>query len=405
MGVGKPRIVAQLVPIALLAGSGIVLADAGDVFNLSLSQTLTYDSNLFRLSPQADVRAVTGSAERSDTISRTSLRLTADKPVGRQALHAALGVAHLRYARFGQLDNDLNDCGMNWDWVLGHIWSGLVSIGRVQSAPGYSDLRAPVLDRITTDTATARAVLKFHPDWRMSFGMASTRATHSAAVNAINDSRVDSADAALRYVPGTGKEFGVRLRQAEGAYPNRQLVNGVAVDNGYVEDGLDADAVWQAGGASSLRATLGRTQRRHKDVGGRNFSGTTGRVSWDWLPTGKTTLGIVARREVGAQDDLVSTYTVTDGLVLSAGWRPTAKLTFSASVEARRRDQQGDPIAAILGQPARQDDDLILKVGAGYTPLRDLRFNLALQNDRRDSNTAGYSYRASQVSLSAVFAF
>jgi hypothetical protein len=111
------------------------------------------------------------------------------------------------------------------------------------------------------------------------------------------------------------------------------------------------------------------------------------------------------RREVGAQDDLVATYTVTDAITVSAGWRPTAKLSFSATGELKQRDQQGDPASTVSGVPSRRDDDRILSLGVDYAAMRDLRLNLSLREERRESNPSTNSYRTRQLALAATFVF
>lgn len=401
LGTGKGALLA----IACCACGSVAQADAGDVFNISVSQTLTYDDNLFRLPAGVNPSTGGGSTSRADTISHTGLRLAADKPVGRQVLHAAIGMTNVRYDRHRQLDGELTNYNASWDWTLGHLWTGAFSWSSAQTIPGFSDYRAPVRDIVTTDAATARAVLRFHPDWRLTFGAGSSQASHSASVNALGDSRVNSAETGLRYVPGTGKEFGLRLRRAEGSYPNRQQVGASLVDNGYREDGIDFDTAWQVSGASQLQGTIGQTRRSHNDVPGRDFSGTTGRLNWNWQPTGQTNLGFGARREVGAQDDLVATYTVTDAITVSAGWQPTARFSFSATGELRQRDQQGDPVSVVSGAPSRRDDDRILSLGVGYAAMRDLRLSLSLSEERRESNLATSAYRTRQLALAATFAF
>ncbi|MEW6514334.1 MAG: XrtB/PEP-CTERM-associated polysaccharide biosynthesis outer membrane protein EpsL [Pseudomonadota bacterium] len=394
-----------LLAIACCACTSAAHGDAGDVFNVSVSQTLTHDDNLFRLPAGVSPSTGGGSTSRSDTISQTGVRLTADKPVGRQVLHAAIGMTNVRYDRHRQLDGELTNYSASWDWTLGHLWTGALSWSRAQTIPGFSDYRAPVRDIVTTDAAAARAVLRLHPDWRLTFGAGSSQAAHSASVNAVGDSRVDSAETGVRYVPGTGKEFGLRLRHAEGSYPNRQQVGASLIDNGYREDGLDFDVIWQFSGASNFQGAIGQTRRSHNDVPGRDFSGTTGRLNWNWLPTGQTSFGFGARREIGAQDDLVATYTVTDAITVSAGWQPTAKLSFSATGELKQRDQQGDPASFVGGAPNRRDDDRIVSLGVGYAAMRDLRLSLSLREERRESNLTTSSYRTRQLALAATFAF
>ncbi len=400
-GLGKSILLA----IAGLVCGSAAQADAGDVFNVAVSQTLTWDDNLFRLPDGQSPQTGGGATSRRDVVSHTGVRLTADKPIGRQVLRASVGITNVRYDRHRQLDGDLSNHAASWDWALGRQWSGVLSYSSAQTTPGFSDYRAPVRDIVTTDAAAARALLRFHPDWRLVLGATSTRATHSAATNAIGDSRVDSAETGLRYVPGTGKEFGLRARSAEGSYPNRQQVGANFIDNGYREDGLDFDVVWRATGASQLQGAIGQTRRSHNDVPGRDFSGTTGRLNWSWQPTGRTNLGFGARREVGAQDDLIATYTVTDAITIGAGWQPTAKLSFSATGELRRRDRQGDPASVVGGAPSRRDDDRILSLGAGYAAMRDLRLNLSLREERRESTLATAAYCTRQLMLAAAFVF
>ncbi len=400
-GLGKSILLA----IAGLVCGSAAQADAGDVFNVAVSQTLTWDDNLFRLPDGQSPQTGGGATSRRDVVSHTGVRLTADKPIGRQVLRASVGMTTVRYDRNRQLDGELSNHAASWDWALGHLWTGVLSWSRAQTIPGFSDYRTQVRDIVTTDAVAARALLRFHPDWRLVLGATSTRATHSAATNAIGDSRVDGAEAGLRYVPGTGKEFGLRARRAEGSYPNRQTIGGNLIDNGYRESGFDLDAIWQASGASQLQGAVGRTRRSHDDVPGRDFSGTTGRLNWNWRPTGQTGLGVGVRREIGAQDDLIATYAVTDALTVSAGWQPTAKLSFSAMGELRSRDQQGDPASALSGAPVRRDDDRIFSVGIGYAPMRDLQLNLSLRDERRESTLAASSYRTRQVLLAAQFAF
>lgn len=389
----------------LLVAAGVARGDAADVFNVSLGHVASHDSNLFKLAPETDAEAAIGSSKRGDSFAQSTLRLTADKPLGRQALHAAAGLTSVRYRRFGRLDSDLGDYSGRWDWALGHLWSGQLKVGRGETAPGFGDYRAPVADRVTTDTAEARAGLLFHPAWRLALGATRSEATHSAAVNAIGDSRVDAAEAALRYAPGNGKEAGIRLRRTDGRYPNRQAVGGIAVDNSYTEEGIDLDAAWQASGASRFKGSLGQSRRRHDEVSGRDYSGANGNFSWDWQVTGRSSLGLAARRDIGAQEDLIATYALTDSLSLRADWAPTARLSLNVSAEKRRRDLRGDPAAVLAGLPARQDDYRIAGIGAGYAPLRDLQLSLSLRRERRDSNMPGFSYLTEQVSASVRFVF
>lgn len=396
--------------LLLLMAAGSAHGDAGDVFNLSLGQSFGYDSNLFKLAKETDATPITGSDTRADRYASSMLRLTADKLLGRQVLHAAMGVTQKRYDRFVYLDSNLGSYSLGWDWQLGHPWSGSLTASRVESEPGFDNFRAPVKDVVTTDTMSGRALLMIHPDWRLVFGAGSTRMTHEAAVNAFGDSRVNSVDTGLRYVPGNGKEIGLRLRRADASYPNQQTVvgtgvgTGITLDNSYREDGSDLDLAWETGGASHLQASLGWTNRRHKALSSRDVAGRVSRLNWGWAPTGKTNLGFSLRRELSPQGDqpVTSEQQVKS---LTAGWQPTGKLGMNGTLEYRRRDHGGDPQTALSGQPARRDDDRIISIGASYAALRDLQIQATWREERRDSDVTFYSYVTRQVMLSVNLVF
>lgn len=391
--------------LLLLMAAGPAHGDVGDVFNLSLNQSFGYDSNVFKLAEETDATLTTGSDSRADRYASSTLRLTADKLLGRQVLHAAMGVTQKRYDRFVYLDSNLGNYSLGWDWQLGHPWSGSLTASRVNSEPGFGDFRTTVKDVVTTDAVSGRALLMIHPDWRLAFGAGSTRLAHEAAVNAYGDSRVNSIDTGLRYAPGNGKEIGLRLRRADASYPNPQAVVGIAVDNSYDEDGRDIDLTWETSGTSRLQASLGWTNRQHKALSSRDIAGRVSSLNWGWTPTGKTNLGFSLRRELSPQSDQLATYAKQQVKSLTAGWQPTSKLGVNGTIEYRRREQGGDPQTALSGQPARRDDDRILSIGASYAALRDLQIQATWREERRDSDVTFYSYVARQVILSANLVF
>jgi exopolysaccharide biosynthesis operon protein EpsL len=391
--------------LSLLIMAGPAHGDAGAVLSVSLRQTFGYDSNLFKLAPEADALAIIGSADRADLYSASTLRLAVDKRLGRQKLHAAAGLTQKRHDRFARLDSTLRDHSLGWDWQSGHLWSGSLTASRSQMVPGFDEFQATVRDIVTVDAATARATLLLHPDWRVIIGIATRRVGHSAQANAYGDSRVDSAEGGLRYGPGTGKEFGLRIRQSEAAYATPQPVNGILVNNGYRESGLDFDAAWPTGGTSRLRAALGWVERRHRELAARDHAGRTGSLGWDWTPTGKTSLGFSLRQEISAQSDLLATYATVQAAGFSAGWRPTAKLALQGVLDCRRRTMSGDPAAILTGQTPRQDDERTLSINLDYAAMRDLQLQASWRAASRDSNAAGYSYVARQMFLSANLTF
>lgn len=391
--------------LLLLVAAGHAHGDAGDVLNVTLAQTFGYDSNLFRLSDDIDAGAVIGSSARSDSYSASTLRLAANKTLGRQLVRAEAGMTSRRYDRFARLDSNLRDYRLGGDWQLGRLWNGTLSVGRVQTVPGFNDFRPAVRDIVTTDQARLQGTMRLHADWQMNLGASATRIQHSAEANAYANSRVDGAEFGLRYQPGAGREFGVRMRQSDAMLANRQLADGTQVDNSYREDACEFSTAWRTGGSSSLRGALGWVERRHRELSGRDYAGQTGNLGWNWAPTGKTTFGLNLRQELSSQASLLATYATVRSVGISAGWQPTAKLGVHASVERRRRDMDGDPVTLLSGQPARSDDERYTSIGLSYAAWRDLQLQATWRNERRDSSVAMYSYASRQYVFTASLTF
>ena len=391
--------------LLLFIVAGPAHGDAGDVFNITLGQTFGHDSNVFKLSEETDARARIGTADPADRYASTSIRLTADKRIGRQMLHGATGLTEKRYDRFKRFDSSLRDYSLGWDWQFGHLWSGNLSTSRTQTTPGFEELRATVSDVVTSDAAAFRALLAFHPDWRLVLGATASRANHSAAVNSFSNTRVSGADYGLRYAPGSGREVGVRWRSTNATYPNAPLVGGVTADNSYRENAIDFDTGWETGGKSRMQLGLGRVDRQHRQAANRDYAGQTGSLAWNWSPTVKTSLGINARQALTAADGLSAASAKLKSYGFSLGWQPTVKLALTGALEYRQREAAADPAAAQLGLSARLDDERTGSLGISYTPWRDVRLNATWRTEQRDSNTPGFSYKAKQVILAANVTF
>lgn len=386
-------------------------ADAGDVFNVTVSQNVARDDNLFRLPDGREPPTGGGSQSRADTISRTGVTLTADKAVGRQRLHAGADAMRVRYDRHSQLDGELSGYSAGWDWVLGRLWTGTLSHARTQVIPGFSDYSTPVRDIVTTETTNARAVFGFHPDWRFSLGGGAMESSHSASVNAFGDQRTNSFEMGVSHVSGLGKTIGLRIRRADVEYMNRQTFGMTPADSGYRESGAYLDVNWPLGASGQLTGSLGQTRTERNNLPGRDFDGATGRLNVTWRPTEKTDLGLGVSRvtntegTAAAEDVLLSTLTVTESVNVQAGWRPTRKLALRATAEARRRDQRGEDIFPPFGASDRRDDDRTYGLNLDYAASSALRLGLAVSDQRRDASPATFSYRTRQVSFSASFVF
>lgn len=399
------RRLAVLAAACGIAWAGGVRADAGDAFNFLVGQSVMRDDNIFRLPGGADAQTLIGSGERGDTVSTTYAGVYFDKLAGRQRLRASLNASHVRYGRFSRLDYDGTDLKGGWNWELGNRWRGEIAYSRSEVLTDFGDFRSPVKNVNIYQRLSYGANYEFHPDWSVGANVFRVRSDNSSPLRETGKYEADGAEAVVQFTP-RGENYGaLRLRRTDGAYPNREVTPGGLVDNSYRQDEIEGSLGWRPTWASRLDARIAGVRRSHDQVPVRDFSGATGRLSWDWLMIGSTRFNITARREIGAQDDILSSYVVTRGISLSPTWMPTARTSVQATLERRVRNYRGDPVAILSGIEKREDRLRVASLSASYAPATSLQFSVTLRREQRESNYAGLPYRANAAFANAQFSF
>jgi exopolysaccharide biosynthesis operon protein EpsL len=390
--------------IACLQGAS-ARADEGDTLNFGLAASRTLDDNVFRLAPTTDPNLAIGSPEKGDTSTATTLSIAVDKTLGRQRLKLDTHFSTVRYERFKLLNHEPSDLKAVWQWQFGNRLRGELSASHRQSLSGFGDFRTPVKNIVTNESGYGSLYLKVGADWEAFASATRSEATNSNGAQLTSNSRTEAMETGLRHTSGSGNWLSLRLRHLDAPYPNLQLAAGTRVDNSFRQNDIEADGAWQLTGASRINGRIGRTQRRHAQVSARDYSGATGRISWDWQPTGKTLINLAAKREIGGNSDEIATYVVTRRLAFAPSWTPTAKTRLQLSLERSQRSFAGDPGFILGALPKREDNIRTASLSASYAPHRSLLFSVSLQDDRRDSNYAGLPYRDRTTYLSAQFSF
>lgn len=400
-----PRWLSLLVATCSTVCSGGVRADEADAFNFNLNQSIMHDSNVFRLPNDVSLQSQIGTDLRADTITITSVGVVMDKLLGRQRLRADLNASHVRYAQFNFLDYDGSGINGAWNWVLGNRWHGEVAFARNKSLTGFSDFRSPVKSLNTYQRLSYGANYWLHPDWSVGLSAFQAKSDNSSGLRETEKFEANGAEAVVEFMPRNGNSLTLRLRRTEGDYPNRVLTPNGLVDNSYSQDEIEGNLGYRLTGASRVDALVASVRRNHQQVKVRDFSGATGRLSWSWLISGATQININTRREIGAQDDILSSYVVTRGVGLGATWVPTAKTSVQATAERRVRDYLGDPVAILSNIEKRKDRLNVASLSVSYVPITSLKLSMTLSSERRESNYSGFPYRDKTAVANAQFSF
>lgn len=395
----------QALPVLFLLIAPGVGADEADAFNFFAGANAVRDENVFRLAPGTSAQAAFGSERRSDVIRTTFVGGSFDKLIGRQRLKLDMTLNSVQFEHYSQLDNNGGHVNGELDWRLTDDLTGSVGKNRNRSMPGYRDQRTLVRNILVVDNEFVTADLRLQPSWHLESTASKVTSSNSAQANQPSNSTIDAYSLGIRYTPVSGNYIGLRNTWSKGRYPNLQFVSGALVDNGFSQDDAALEASWALTGASRLGGVLAYTERTHENVPQRNFSGFTGNATWDWVPTGKLSMVTRIRREIGAQNDLLSSYALTDAYSLTSTWAPSAKTSLRLNYERAKRSFLGDPVAALSSIPKRHDKLDILSLTAIYQPTQSLSLSMSITNEKRDSNYASFAYEDNIVMANVQLTF
>ncbi|MCK9986467.1 MAG: hypothetical protein AzoDbin1_02939 [Azoarcus sp.] len=376
-------------------------ADEGDALNFDVSQSIRYESNLFRLAD--DERAPENKAH--DTVSETGIGMKFDRHYGRQRLLADLNLVSARYAIHGDLDHDRPDAKLAWEWGLGDRWSGELSHAYRETLTGFDEAGGTRRNMNAYTRTHASADYWWHPRWAVGMGFAHTRSRFERSDADVAEFDADTVDVNLIYRPPTGNRVVLTLRDTEGEYPDRPEVAGSIRD--YRQQEVRLGGEWRLSGATRVSGFIGRTRVSYRLAPERDFTGTIGRIGVVWDATAKTSVELSVRREIGARQDLAANYAVTEAVRLVPKWEVTDKVTLGAGLEWRRRDYRGDPELLGGGVVRERPADNSYRYGltAEYRPLRALSFAFGVQRQVRDGSRSLSGYSANTADVSMRFRF
>ena len=344
----------------------------------------------------------TETGEQSDTIARLGAGIRHEaRVVGRQRVRLEARGDYYKYDRFSSLDHFGYSLAGNWLWEVGNQLSGTVLLGHDRRQADISETQLERLDLVKTTRAAATAAYLVTPAVRVRGGLAGTRSDRSEA--RATETRAFTATAGADYVSPLGNTLGIEYRSTDGEAPFSETVAGVGlVSNDYRERELSVVATYALGAQLRTGARLGRTWRDYDQISGRDFDGTTGRLSVDWLPGNKTILGFEAYREPRSVIDFAASHVLLKGVAFGPRWAVTNKLVLSARVVRERRTFEGDP-ALSAGATLRDDVVHLWRLALGWEPQRFWQAGVALDRGERESNIPSRDYQYTAVMANLAY--
>jgi exopolysaccharide biosynthesis operon protein EpsL len=372
-----------------------------DRFELFFAETATWDSNVFRLSDNADRQATLGTSSASDRILTHSVGLSADSPLSLQRFQATYQHFWTRYHRFDHLDFDGDIWRAAWLWAVTREFNGDVGYNETTGLASFAAFRGTTRDVITTRNAYATANWQVTPRWIAYGGLNAIERKHDDPARRINDIEAASLEARLSYLTPKENRIGVAVRVEDGSAPETRIFAGIPFDNGYQQWGVGVVGRWDITAHSRLDGRADYVRREYDQFSDRDYSGPAWGVTYTWTPTAKFSLPVTVRRDIAPLDEVQTSFVLATGIGAKPRWQVTEKLALVASADYMRWKYRGDPIIGGGFEHRVRAGS----VGFAWTPFTRVVITGALQRESRTSDLANADYTVNIGTLDARIGF
>lgn len=379
---------------------------------VGVSQSLTHDSNLYRVDSATPI----GNFSRSDTVSNTSLVAGLDQPIGRQRVYGNAKLGVNRYSRNDYLDDNSYTLTTGLDWSTIQRFSGNLGVAasrnqrsfNVDSGPNLVETRKNNESVAQVDATLRVGVLT---PLTLETAVGYRRLSYSAPEYDSSEYRQVRASLGLRYRPRIAT-FGMSFSLADSQYETSpaQAAGGQVAEK-VRRSSLDLTVNWPASGASNVYARLSPTRVAYDQFTQRDFSGLTGALKWNWLPTGKLNVETRLVHDISRDSNFETfggpaivgtsnTGRTTTDLNMAVGYELTAKIALNAALGTSHRSlERTANVSGVSVVTAKGIDDTnTLSIGARWTPLRSVQVGCNLVLDQRAaSGGLTRDYRSSTV--------
>lgn len=381
----------------------------GDRIRPSVGMSYTYVDNVYYLDKNVNPAALLKNGQRSDQTLGLRVGLDVDQYWHRQTFTLRSQITDNRNQTYDQLNYTSYNVKGAWNWVYGQRWDGDLGAEKTQIASNFYDFST--VDRLRRNLRTQTAVfgsaqMKMTADFKLRAALRLLEIENSR-VPAVNQKQT-IVEVGTRYNgKGTDEFIGTNLRVIDGTFPNRDPNATTVTDNGFRQYTIEGVGEYQLTGSSRLSGNLGLTTRRHNQFPQRNFDGITGRLTLSHALSDKTGINGTVFRDIGAWEDVVNNYLLTQGVGVTGTQSFTDKLSGQIAFQRRIRSFEGDP-SIVTGARQRQDWFNTYTLSMSWFPLRQTRVDTTLSHDTRNANEAfgpGNNYRATTLYVSGQITF
>lgn len=401
---GRPAAGAVAVAVAMLVhGTQAAAAeDAADKFGLTAAVGLTSEDNVFRLSDAA--------GPDSDTYRSISAGLRFDVPFSGQRIRGEATGSDLSFRRFEELDHQAWRLAGAWLWQAGSRLDGRVGYSAESVLSSLANLRSGAQsaepNHLRIQRFDAEGGLSVGTRWRLNGAVERIEHENDSAVFESSDMTREGGEATLTYLSASGNSIGAFASYSDATLPNLQAVGILRVDNSYRQHRLGGVFEWVPTAKSRFNFRGGYVARDFRQFPQRDLSTWTGMASYDWRPTAKFSMTVIAQRDLSEWEQVNVGYVLARGIALRPALEIGQRTQVALNLETSQRVYGGDVGLGPVSSPGVFRENLLIggiTVDYRITPAFGLR--LLGRHEARRASSAAPEYSASIVGVELRAAF
>ena len=372
-------------------------AEESHGIELTLGVRELYDDNLYRLPETIDPKTV-----REDYIRLISAGLDGNWQWSRQKVLLDLFATNNAYQRNERLDNTSGRARAEWEWRAGSAWSGALGGDFNRTLANFSNMQYLGKDLIDTAGTFASLGFRLGPSWSLKAAGRSASTEHSASARRFDNFHTDSITAGLHYKTSSESEIGVDVRRTEGSFDSQLNLDGQLFNRDYEDESISLAVNQVYSPRTRLELSVGYLSRNYSDaaladVSKGNFEGPIGDLLLQWQALHKIALNLNGWRRLRAYLDAESDYFVSEGISVAPTWEPSDKVSVALELGYETQEYLGASVD--LTSSARSDVVRTGRLQIGYSPLRNLRFDLTGSVEERESDRVLLGYESKLASV------
>lgn len=383
--------------IAGMLWAPAVWAGISDTFQPFVGVNYAYDDNLLRL-PE-------GTPSTSDNYRTAIAGIQFERPLGRQVFSGSVRASRVSFDKYSALDYNGKDGQANWQWQLGNHLSGSLGASYVQTLTPFTDFHSSEANVRVQRGAHFDGAWRMHPSWQLRTGFTRSRYEYDLSSQRFLDRTEENSELGIDYLLPTGSSIGLQGNHSRGDYPNPLHLGAQVLDQGYTQNEVKFKLFWRLSEQSQLQVLAGHARRDRKLAGGRDASGTNGRLNAIWSPRAVLRVTGSAWREFVPFEGSAASYALSKGASLAAQWTLSGKLRADASYKVVKRDFIGFGSSSALAGDT-QDSTRSTNLNLSYQLRNNVQLSSSLFQEKRSAAprfTSGYRARGATLSANVQF--